>query len=75
MEEPDVETLIWRMFMIVTQRSAVHLANEYLDNLHSTENHPQRTVNQLFDVTSKLFSEQTTSRDIQDRLARSDCVD
>ena len=39
----DVNTLIWRMFMIVTQQAAVHLGIDYLDNLHSTKNQPQRT--------------------------------
>ena len=55
----DVNTLIWRMFMIVTQQAAVHLGNDFLENLHSTTNLPQRTVKQLFDVTSKLVREQT----------------
>ena len=55
----DVNTLIWRMFMIVTQQAAVHLGNDFLENLHSTTNLPQRPVKQLFDVTSKLVREQT----------------
>ena len=55
----DVHTLIRRMFMTVTQQAAVHLGNDFLENLHSTTNLPQRTVKQLFDVTSKLVREQT----------------
>ena len=31
MEDLDVNTLIWRMFMIVTQPAAVHLGKDYLD--------------------------------------------
>ena len=43
--------------MFVTQQAAVHLGNDYLDNLQSTQS--QRTMKQLFDVTRKLVSEQT----------------
>ena len=45
--------------MIVTQQAAVHLGNDYLENLHSIKNQPQRTVKQLIAVTSKLVREQT----------------
>ena len=58
MEDLDVNTLIWGMFMIVTQQAAVHLGDDYLDKLHSTKNQPQRTVKQLFDVTINLVREQ-----------------
>ena len=44
--------------MIVTQRHAVHFGNDYLENLQSTKNQPERTVKQLFDVTRKLAKEQ-----------------
>ena len=64
MEELDVNTLIWGMFMIVTQQAAVHLGNVYFDNLHSTTNQPQRTVKQMFEVTSKLVREQTAIQGI-----------
>ena len=45
--------------MLVTQHAAVHLGNDYLENLHSTKNQSQRTMKQLFEVTRKLVSEQT----------------
>ena len=57
-EDLDVNTLLWRMFMTVTQQAAVHFGNDYLENLHSTKNQPQRTVKQLFDVTKKLVRDQ-----------------
>ena len=44
---------------MVTQQAAVHPGDDYLDNLHSTNNHSQGTMKQLFDVTRKLISEQT----------------
>ena len=37
MEDLDVNTWIWRMFIIVTQQAAVHLGNDYLDNLHANK--------------------------------------
>ena len=37
MEDLDVNTLIRGMFMLVTQEAAVHLGNDYLENLHSTQ--------------------------------------
>ena len=52
MEDLDVKTLIWRVFMILTKQTAVHLGDDYLDNLHATKNQPHRTVKQLFFVTS-----------------------
>ena len=58
MEDLDVNTLIWGMFVIVTQQAAVHLGNDCLDNLHPTKKQPQRTVKQLFDVRRKLVKEQ-----------------
>ena len=33
MEDLDVNRLIWRMSMIVTQQAAAHLGNDYLDTL------------------------------------------
>ena len=59
-----VNTLTWGMFMIVTQQAAVQLGNDYLDKVHSTKNQSQRTMQQLFDVTRKLVSEQTETQGI-----------
>ena len=59
------------MFMIVTQQAAVHLGNDYLDNLNSTNSQPQRRVKQLFDVTKKVGQESARNpRFDRDRLAR-----
>ena len=58
MEDLDANTLIWRMFMTVTQQATVHLGNDYLEILHSTKILTQRTVKQFFDVTKKLNKDQ-----------------
>ena len=44
--------------MSVTLNAAVHLGMDYLENLHSTNNQPQRTLKRLFDVTKKLIRDQ-----------------
>ena len=44
--------------MTVTLQAAVHPGNDYLENLHSTENQPERAVKQLFDVTMKFVRDQ-----------------
>ena len=70
-EDLDVNTLIWGMFMTVTEQAAVHVGNDYLDNLHSTPNQSQRTVKQLFDVKKKLVGQgsQRNPMKIRGRLA------
>ena len=59
MEDLNKNTMIWGTCMLVAQQAALHLGIEYLENLHSTKNQSQRTMNQLSDVTKKLVSEQT----------------
>ena len=72
MEDLDVNTLIWRMFMSVTQQAAVHLGYDYLDNVHSIKNQPQRTVKQLIDRWNEQVGQRTyrNIRDIPYRLTR-----
>ena len=59
MEDHNKNTMIRGTCMLVAQQAAVHLGTEYLENLHSTKNQSQRTMNQLSDVAKKLVSEQT----------------
>ena len=40
----DVNTMIWGMFMIVTHQVAVHLGNDYSDNVHSTQKKNRETI-------------------------------
>ena len=58
MEDLDVNTIIWRMFMSVTLQVAVHPGNDYAENLHSIKNQTKRTLKQLFNVTEKLIRDQ-----------------
>ena len=43
MEDLDVNTILWTMFMSVTLQAAVHLGNDYAENLLSIKNQPLRT--------------------------------
>ena len=45
--------------MIFTQHAAVHIGNDIWIIYMQPKRGPQRTVKTLFDVTSKLFPEQT----------------
>ena len=45
--------------MSATLDAAVHLGQNYLENLLSTKNQTQRTMRQSFDVSQKLITDQT----------------
>ena len=55
----DVNTAIWSFFMSVTPQAAVHLGEDYSENLRSTKNQPLKSVRQLFQVTERLITDQT----------------
>ena len=59
MEDLDVNTKKWRIFMSATLKARVHLGKDYSENLHSTKNQAKRTVRHLFDVTKKFLQDQT----------------
>ena len=46
------------MFMAVTMESAVFMQKNYPNNCHSIVNTTDLTLNQMFDISSKLVSEQ-----------------
>ena len=52
----NVNSLIWGMIMSATMDAAVHLFQNYLENLHSTRNTKENKLKQLFDVSKKLIS-------------------
>ena len=57
MNDLDSNSLVRRMFMTATLDAAVHLGQDYLENVNSTKNQTQRTIRQLFDVTQKLITD------------------
>ena len=46
------------MFMSVTLESAVFMGKSYLDNRHSITNTKDLTLKQMFDISTRLVSEQ-----------------
>ena len=51
-------SMIWRMFMTVTMESAVFMGKNYQNNCHSIANTTDLTLKQMFDISTKLVSEQ-----------------
>ena len=59
LKDLDVNTAIWDIFLSVTLQAAVHLGQDYTDNLPSTKNQPLKSVTQLFETTVRLIKDQT----------------
>ena len=55
----DVITAPWGIFMNVTLQAAVHLGPVFIENLLFTKNQLLKSVTQLFQVTEKLIEDQT----------------
>ena len=54
----EEHSMIWGMFMAVTMESAVFMGKNYLNNRHSIANTTDLTLKQMFDISTKLVSEQ-----------------
>ena len=50
--------MIWEMFMTVTMESAVFMGKNYLNNCQSIVNTTDLTLKQMFDISTRLVSEQ-----------------
>ena len=59
------------MFMAVTLESAVFMGKNYLDNLHSITNTKDLTLEQMFDISAKLVSEQDEISGVENLLGKS----
>ena len=57
-ENGEKHSMIWRMFMAVTMESAVFMGKNYLKNCQSIVNTTDLTLKQMFDISTKLVSEQ-----------------
>ena len=53
----DVNTAVWSIFMSVTLQAAVHLGQEYTESLQSTKNQPLKSVRQSFQTTGLSASD------------------
>ena len=59
MPEIDVNAMIWRVLMSATMKAAVHLGQDFSDNLRITRNTDFEKVEQLFDISQKLILNQS----------------
>ena len=60
-DDLNVNEAIWRLFLNTTLQAAVHLGQEYDQNLRSAENHFWSSLKKLFEETEKLIKNQTDS--------------
>ena len=54
----EEHSVIWGMFVAVTMESAVFMGKNYQNNRHSIANTTDLTLKQMFDISTKLVSEQ-----------------
>ena len=57
-ENGEKHSLIWGMFMAVTMESAVFMGKNFRNNCHTIANTTDLTLKQMFDISTKLVSEQ-----------------
>ena len=57
-ENEEKHFMIWGMFMTVTMESAVFMGKNYLSNCQSIVNTTDLTLKQMFDISTRLVSEQ-----------------
>ena len=57
-EDGEKHSMMWRMFMTVAMESAICMGKNYLNNCHSIANTKDLTLKQMFDISTRLVSEQ-----------------
>ena len=57
-EDGEKHSMIWGMFMTVTMESAAFMGKNYLNNCQSIVNTTDLTLKQMFDISTRLVSEQ-----------------
>ena len=57
-ENGEKHSMICGMFMVVTMESAVFMGKNYLNNCQSVANTTDLTIEQMFDISARLVSEQ-----------------
>ena len=57
-ENAEKHSMMWGMFMSVTMESAVFMGKYYLNNCQSIVNTTDLTLKQMFDISTRLVSEQ-----------------
>ena len=57
-EDGEKHSVIWGMFMSSTLESSVFMVKNYSDNWHSINNTKDLTMKHMFDISTRLVSEQ-----------------
>ena len=57
-EDGEKHSMVWGMFMAVTMESAAFMGKNDQNNCHSIVNTTELTLKQMFDISTKLVSEQ-----------------
>ena len=57
-EDGEKHSLVWGMFMSSTLQASVFMGKNYSDNWHSINNTKHLTIKQMFDISTRLVSEQ-----------------
>ena len=57
-EDGEKHSMVWGMFITVTLESAVLMGKNYLNNCQSIANTTDLTLKQMFDISTRLVSEQ-----------------
>ena len=57
-EDGEKHSIIWGMFMAVTMESAIFMGKNFQNNRNSIVNTTDLTLNQTFDLSTRLVSEQ-----------------
>ena len=70
-ENDEKHSTIWRMFMTVPMESAVFMGKNYLNNCQSIANTTDLTFKQMFDISTRLVSEQDEISEVENGLGKS----
>ena len=70
-EDGEKHSTIWGMFMTVTVESAVFKGKNYLNNCQSVVNTTDLTLKQMFDISTRLVSEQNEISGLNNWLGES----
>ena len=58
LQEKEKNILIWRMFLAVPMESAVFMGKNFQNNCQFIVNTTDLTLKQMFDISTRLMSEQ-----------------
>ena len=67
----EEHSMIWGMFMAVTMESAIFMGRNFQNNRNSVANTTDLTLKQMFNISTKVVSEQDEISGLETRLGES----